>query len=132
MKSFSLLFFILSTTAFAAPLAPPSLYVNIGTCSAEGRPDASFKVMVDGNTADQVGPSKGLLIFKDIEDPGDPNEILTLAMDTTLEKQDDGSFLFENTLVTEPGSNEKILLKPGQETKSTVGKFTFLCKGKAM
>jgi hypothetical protein len=126
MKSLAFLLALLSTPAFAAS----TVYINVGDCTVEGRPDSSFRVMIDGATADSSQLSNGLLIFKDVEDPGTPGETLTMAISTVLEKQAEGSFAFENLILGAPG--QKILLRSGEETRTTVGKFTFLCKGKKL
>jgi hypothetical protein len=124
MKLLFFLMALLSAPAFAAP----TVYINVGDCMVEGRPDSSFRVMVDGATADSSQLSNGLLIFKEVEDPETPGETLTMAISTVLEKQADGGFAFENLLIGAPG--QKVLLKSNAVAKTTVGKFTVLCKGK--
>lgn len=125
MKSLA---FLAAALISAPAFANSSLYINIGDCAVEGRPEASFRVMLDTLSAEESKLARGLLIFKEVEDPELPNETLTLAISTILEKQADGSYQFENLIASAPG--QKILLKSGAKTKTTFGEITFLCKGK--
>jgi hypothetical protein len=100
----------------------------VGDCAVEGRPESSFRVMLDTFSAEESKLAQGLLIFKEAADPEVPGETLTLAISTILEKQADGSYLFENLITNAPG--QKILLKSGAKTKTTLGEISFLCKGK--
>ncbi|MCO5141971.1 MAG: hypothetical protein M9962_02650 [Oligoflexia bacterium] len=125
---YSMLLLALSFLPYSSLAAPTILYIDIADCKMENQEEGSFKIMVNGNTADQVGSSEGILVFSAIPHPEYEDETITMAASTTVTKKTDGTYELVHMFLSPEDNLVKII--PGKETKKRTPNGILSCKGK--